>query len=273
MDSKTNKSGADRSERPISLPDLNATVTGPAALVRFDRPDKHNAVRVATLDSLRKVLDELEARRDVRVVILTGAGRSFCSGADMGELAGFSIEEIKRTIWGGWRSLIRRIEEFPKPVIAAINGAAVGGGLEIASVCHLRIASEAARMGLLEITHGHLPGAGGLVHLARLMPRALASYCLLTGDTFDARQALTYGFVSHLVPADELLPAAQRLAEKIASLAPLTVDLTLRALLGGRDAPVDAALALERALCDQLMHQGPKEMYEGLRVFAGEPPR
>ena len=260
----------DHGERLTGLPDLVATVSGPSAVVRFDRPDKHNAVRVATLESLEKALDELEARREVRVVILTGAGRSFCSGPDMGELAGFSIEQIKRTIWGGWRSLIRRIEEFPKPVIAAINGAAVGGGLEIASVCHLRIASDAARMGLPEITHGHLPGAGGLVHLARLLPRALASYCLLTGDTFDARQALTCGFISHLVPAEELVPTAQKLAEKIASLAPLTVDLTLRALLGGRDAPVDAALALERALSDQLMHQGSAEMYEGFRAFTGE---
>lgn len=254
----------------MSLPDVHTAVTGPAAVVRFDRPDKHNAVRVATLESLSKAFDALEARRDVRVVVLTGAGQSFCSGADMSELAGFSIEEIKRTIWGGWRSLIRRIEEFPKPIIAAINGAAVGGGLEIASVCHLRIASEGARMGLPEITHGHLPGAGGLVHLTRLLPRAIASYCLLTGETFDARQALTYGFVSHVVPADDLLSTAQKLAERIASLAPLTVDLTLRALLGGRDAPVDAALALERALSDQLMHQGSQEMYEGFRVFASE---
>lgn len=252
----------------LDLQDIDVQQVGHAALVRFNRPGKRNALRTVTLGSLASAFDALEGRAEVRSVVLTGEGECFCAGADMGELANFSLDEIKRTIWGGWRALIRRIEEFPKPIIAAINGPAVGGGLEIASVCHLRVASESARMGLPEITHGHLPGAGGLVHLARLLPRGLAAYCLLTGDTFDARQALAAGFVSHLVAAAELLPTAYRLADKVAALSPLTVELTLRALLGGRDAPVEAALALERALADLVMYQGPGEMYEGLRAFA-----
>lgn len=252
----------------FDLQDIDVQLLGHTALVRFTRPNKRNALRTVSLASLCQALDALESRPEIRSVVLTGKGECFCAGADMGELANFTLEQIKRTIWGGWRTLIRRIEEFPKPVIAAINGPAVGGGLEIASVCHLRVATESARMGLPEITHGHLPGAGGLVHLARLLPRGLAAYCLLTGDTFDARQALATGFVSHLVPVADLLPTAQRLADKVAALSPLTVELTMRALLGGRDAPVEAALALERALADLVMYQGPAEMYEGFRAFA-----
>lgn len=253
---------------PLELQDIEVLVDEHAAVVRFNRPAKRNALRTVTLDSVCKALDALEHRSEVRSVIFTGAGDCFCAGADMGELADFSFDQVKRTIWGGWRTLVRHIEEYPKPIIAAINGPAVGGGLEIASVCHLRIASESARMGLPEITHGHLPGGGGLVHLPRLLPRALAAYCMLTGDTFDAQRAYTTGFVSHLVPAVQLMPTARRIADQIASLSELTVGLTLRALLGGRDAPVDAALALERALADLMMHQGPTEMYEGFRAFA-----
>lgn len=262
----------DSLDLPCELRDIVVELREHTAVVRFNRPGKRNALRTVTLDSLCKALDALEHESEIRSVILTGAGECFCAGADMGELASFSLDEIKRTIWGGWRTLIRRIEEYPKPVIAAINGPAVGGGLEIASVCHLRIASESARLGLPEITHGHLPGAGGLVHLARLLPRGLAAYCMLTGDTFDARQALATGFVSHLVAAADLLPTAYRIAGQVASLSRLTVELTLRALLGGRDAPVDAALALERALADLLMHQGRTEMYEGFRAFANPSP-
>lgn len=252
----------------FDLQDIDVQLLGHTAVVRLNRPGKRNALRTVSLASLGQAFDALQGAAEIRSIVLTGAGECFCAGADMGELANFSLDEIKRTIWGGWRTLIRRIEEFPKPVIAAINGPAVGGGLEIASVCHLRVASESARMGLPEITHGHLPGAGGLVHLARLLPRGLAAYCLLTGDTFDARQALAAGFVSHLTTAEELLPTAHRVADKVAALSPLTVDLTMRALLGGRDAPVEAALALERALADLVMYQGPAEMYEGFRAFA-----
>lgn len=254
---------------PARLPDLEIELIERGAIVTLNRAEKSNAVRAATIASLIEALGMLEEMDEVRALVLTGAGtQAFSAGADMAEFARFSLDEIRSTMWGGWRSLIRRIDEYPKPVIAAINGYAVGGGLEIASVCHLRIASTTAQLGLPEITHGHLPGAGGLTYLPRLLPRAMAAHCLLTGELFDAQRALAVGFVSHVFEPSELRPAAVRIVQRLGGLVPLALDLTLRALAGGRDGSIDAALALERTLSDQLMQHGEKDMYEGFHAFA-----
>jgi enoyl-CoA hydratase/carnithine racemase len=199
--------------------------------IRLDRPEKRNAIDWATRGALGDAFADFEADSDVRVVVLTGEGTAFCAGVDLSDAPAIGPLEAK--------PLVAPLDDFSKPVLAAINGPAVGGGLELALACDLRIASDTATFALPEVRLGSLPGSGGTQRLSG----AVAAKLLFTGDPIDAQDALRAGIVSDVVPADELLPLAERLAARIAQNAPLSrqaAKLALRAAPGGRE--------LERAL-------------------------
>ena len=207
-------------------------MTAPRILVERDeaivtltlnRADKLNAIDGAMLDTLDQVLSQLEADRDCRAVILTGAGRAFCAGADIKEWTALAPQEFGPT-WGlrGHR-LFDRLAGLSPPVIAAINGIAFGGGLELALCADLRIAAAEARLGLPEVTIAALPGWGGTQRLPRLIGPGRAKHMILTGQPVDAARAEAFGLVTEVVAADALLARARELARQIAANAPLAV--------------------------------------------------
>jgi enoyl-CoA hydratase len=200
----------------------------------LNRPDKLNAIDGAMLDALEEVLNRLEADRDCRAVILTGAGRAFSAGADIKEWTALTPQEFGPG-WGlrGHR-LFDRLAALSPPVIAAINGIAFGGGLELALCADLRIAAEGARLGLPEVTIAALPGWGGTQRLPRLIGPGRAKQMILTGQPIEAARAEAFGLVSEVVPAEALIGRARELGRQIAANAPLAVRAAKRL--------VDAAL-------------------------------
>jgi enoyl-CoA hydratase len=200
----------------------------------LNRPDKLNAIDGAMLDAIEEVLGGLEAERDCRAVILTGAGRAFSAGADIKEWTALTPQEFGPN-WGmrGHR-LFDRLAALSPPVIAAINGIAFGGGLELALCADLRIAAEGARLGLPEVTIAALPGWGGTQRLPRLIGPGRAKQMILTGQPVEAARAEAFGLVSEVVPVEALMSRARELARQIAANAPLAVRAAKRL--------VDAAL-------------------------------
>ncbi len=207
---------------------------GPVATITLNRPERLNAVTGQTMAEIGEALDRLRADREARVAILTGAGRGFCSGGDRKSTAA-RMEQGGLADDGGptGRPFDRAQHLFTtleKPVIAAVNGPAVGGGLDLALWCDIRIASERASFGELYIERGLVPDMGGLYLLPRLIGYAKAAELLLTGDILDAAAAHAIGLVNHVVPHDELLPTAREMALKIAAKPRRGVEATKRAL-------------------------------------------
>jgi enoyl-CoA hydratase/carnithine racemase len=194
----------------------------------LNRPDKLNAIDGAMLDALDQVLGEIERDREVRAVILTGAGRAFSAGADIKEWTALTPLEFARS-WGlRGHGLFDRLAALPPPVIAAINGIAFGGGLELALCADIRIAGDQARLGLPEVTIAALPGWGGTQRLPRLIGPGRAKHMILTGQPIEAARAEAWGLVSEVLAPDALLPRAQELAMQIAANAPISVQASKR---------------------------------------------
>jgi enoyl-CoA hydratase len=237
----------------------------PLAQVTLDRPKVLNALNAATFAELDAAFAELAADPAVRVVLVTGAGtRAFAAGADIREVAeatGENGSELART---GQR-VFRRIETLGKPVIACIQGFALGGGCELALACTLRLAADTARLGQPEAKLGLLPGYGGSQRLPRLVGRGAALKLLLTGAIIDAAEALRIGLVDEVVPVAELMTRADALAHEMAANAPLAVAETLRAVDEGLDLKLDAALAMEADAFGRLC--GTADKAEGTRAF------
>ncbi|MCC6889253.1 MAG: enoyl-CoA hydratase/isomerase family protein [Hyphomicrobiales bacterium] len=222
---------------------------GGVACVTLNRPDKRNAIDDATRDALAVVFAELDADAAVRVAILTGAGSAFCAGVDLatpGNVAAQSAA-IATPIVTRPR-LSAPLESFSKPVIAALNGVAVGGGLELALACDIRIAAIGARFGLPEVRIGSLPGSGGTQRLAGAVGRSLAAQMLFTGEMITAEQALAAGLVSEVLAAEALMERAYALARTIAANAPLSLIAIKKAFRAATDQPLAAGFELERAL-------------------------
>tara|TARA_Y100001936_G_C16051157_1_gene657886 strand:- start:231 stop:1013 length:783 start_codon:yes stop_codon:yes gene_type:complete len=202
---------------------INWEEIGHVAVVTLNRPEALNAMNRAIRDELIDATFRVKNDDNLRVMVLTGTGRAFCAGADLKERAKGDSDQSS-----GPASVINSSPSFTtldigKPIIAAINGYALGGGLEMSLACDLRIASKNATFGLPEIVRGFFPGGGGPLKLPRLIPRAMAMEMLLTGDPIDADTALQWGLISRVVEPDELLPTAMQLANRIASHAPLAV--------------------------------------------------
>jgi enoyl-CoA hydratase len=223
---------------------------GSILTLTLNRPDKLNAIDGAMLEALGAALGEIERDREIRAVILTGAGRAFSAGADIKEWTALTPLEFGRS-WGlRGHALFDRLAALPPPVIAAINGIAFGGGLELALCADIRIASTEARFGLPEVTIAALPGWGGTQRLPRLIGPGRAKHMILTGQPIDAAQAEAWGLVSEIVAGDALLARARELAAQIAANAPLAVQASKRLIDAAL--PVTPAATLEShagALC------------------------
>lgn len=240
---------------------------GALALVSVCRPDKLNALDDLTVIELTRALHELRDRSEVRCVILTGGEAkkpAFVAGADIAVLA------EQDTLEAQWRARLGQamcdaIENLSKPVIAAINGFALGGGLEIALACHIRLASTEARLGLPEVTLGIIPGFGGTQRLPRAIGLGPALEMITTGRMVGAQEALSLGLVNHVYPPDELMAQARKLAGKIASNGPIAVRYALESVLRGRSMAMEEALRFEANLFG--MVSATEDMREGLKAF------
>lgn len=217
------------------------------AIVTINRPDKLNALNQKTIEELHQAFASLTGRDETRALVITGAGeKAFVAGADISEIRDQDPLQAREFSQRG-QQLMRRIETTDKPVIAAINGFALGGGLELALACHFRYASENARLGLPEIKLGIIPGFGGTQRLSRLVGRSRALEMMLTGEPIDAQSAERYGLVQGVMPAGQVLDHAIGIAEGLSKAAPHAVRAILEATDRGLDMPLDQALDFETA--------------------------
>tara|TARA_B100000401_G_scaffold234058_1_gene158585 strand:+ start:2071 stop:2847 length:777 start_codon:yes stop_codon:yes gene_type:complete len=206
------------------------------AVVTINRPENLNALNSQTISELNNCFLDLESNPNVRAVVLTGAGnKAFVAGADIKEFADFSEEEGKALAQEGQEKLFNTIEQLNTPVIAAINGFALGGGLELAMACHMRLASNSAKMGLPEVTLGLIPGYGGTQRLAQLVGRGRAMEMILSANFIDGKQAYVFGLVNNVVSEQMLLMEALKLAIKISKNSPIAVKSAIKAMNAGFD--------------------------------------
>jgi enoyl-CoA hydratase/carnithine racemase len=235
---------------------------GHVAVVTFDRPERRNALDVAAREALEAAFADLEADLAVRCVVLTGSGSAFCAGTD---LSGGDAPPHLRS-----RALVAPVADFTRPVVAAVNGPAAGGGFEFALAADLRIAAPTAKFLLPELRLGSLPGSGGTQRIFSALPSAIAAQVLYTGEPLTAEDALRYGLVSQVVEAPALLPRALELAARIAEAAPLSLRAAKRA---ARFATENLeGLALERTLWAELAETSDRA--EGRAAFREKrPPR
>ncbi len=249
----------------MSDPTIRVELRPPLAVVTLDRPKSLNALNAVLLTELDAAVTALAANAEVRVILLTGAGgRAFAAGADISEIAAVPDSGGEAFAQRG-QAIFRRIETCGKPVIACIQGFALGGGCELAMACSLRIAAEDAKLGQPEVKLGLIAGYGGTQRLPRLVGRGAALKMLLTGAIMNAQEALRIGLVDEVVPAAELMQRAEALANEIAAQAPLAVATTLCAVDEGLDLPLPQALAQEAALFGSLCATADKA--EGTRAF------
>jgi enoyl-CoA hydratase len=235
------------------------------ARVTINRPDKLNALNATVISELGDAVTRIETDAAVRGVILTGSGqKAFVAGADIAELAGQGPMDGKARSMAG-QLVFRRLERCGKPVIAAVNGFALGGGCELAMACHIRIAAENARFGQPEVKLGISPGYGGTARLPRLVGKGRALELLLGGGMIDAAEAYRIGLVNRVVPADRLLPEAETLLGTILENGPLAIRACLEAVDAGLDATLDQALLLEANHFGLL--SATEDMREGTQAF------
>lgn len=249
----------------MAYENLLVEISGTVATLTLNRPKALNVLNSALLAELDAALDALGADDAIRAVVVTGAGgKAFAAGADIRELATLTALEGQTLAVHGQR-IFSKMESLGKPVIAAVNGFALGGGCELAMAATLRVASEAARFGQPEVKLGLIPGYGGTQRLPRLVGRGAALKLLLTGETITAAEALRIGLVNEVVPVPDLMPRAHALAGAIASMAPVAVKQCLAAVNAGADMPLDTALTYETALFGSCC--GTADKGEGTRAF------
>jgi enoyl-CoA hydratase len=240
---------------------------GRVAIVVMDRPEARNAMNLEMTDQLDATYDQLAEDDETWAVVLTGAGdRAFCAGQDLSEV-GMALQRaqsgVQRRPSGGFGGITRR--EFPKPLIAAVNGFALGGGFEICLACDLVVAEEHASFGLPEVKRGMFAGGGGLVRLARRVPMTLALEVAMTGQPLSAQRAYELGLVNRVVPSGQAVHAAVELAEVICQAAPLSVRLTKRVIRRGVAQGEEELFALQAELGVELRRS--EDYREGPRAF------
>lgn len=235
------------------------------AFVTINRPDKLNALNHDTLLELKSCFEEIAGNDEIDVAVLTGAGeKAFVAGADISELNKLNESAgTKFALFG--QEIFTRIEKLNKPVIAAINGFALGGGCELALACHIRIASDKAKFGQPEVNLGIIPGYGGTQRLARLVNTGLAAELILTGDLIGAEEALRIGLVNKVYPADQLISKTVELAEKISSKGQIAVGLSLQAIVGTNEFSEAEGLKLEAELFGKCC--ATEDFKEGISAF------
>jgi enoyl-CoA hydratase len=236
--------------------------------ITINRPDQLNALNRATIAELDQALNEAEADKNVRVLIITGSGpKAFVAGADIKEFAHFSVEEGKMLSAEGHKQLFDHVERLEKPVIAAMNGFALGGGLELAMSCHFRVASDNARMGLPETSLGVIPGYGGTQRLARLVGKGKAMEMIFTAGMIKADEALQWGLVNHVVPQDQLMAKCNELATAIMKNSPTALAAAIRAVNAGYEPGADG---MQREIEEFGKCFGTADFEEGTSAFLGK---
>lgn len=235
------------------------------AVITISRPDVYNALNFNTLVELRKCVEEIHHDKSCRVVIITGAGeKAFCSGADLKERATLTEQEVRKFIFT-IRETFTSIEKLPMPVIAAINGLALGGGTELALACDLRIASETAVMGLTETSLAIIPGAGGTQRLTRLVGPGRAKELIFLAKRINATEAFDYGMLNKVVPAEQLMSTAVEWANEIKSKGPIAITQAKFAINMGSEVDLATALAMESKAYEVCIPT--KDRMEGLTAF------
>jgi enoyl-CoA hydratase len=242
----------------------------PLALILIDREPADNILNISTINELKSAFGQAQQDNSVRAAIITGSGaRSFCAGLDLSELTRLDPPAAKHYAEQG-QALLNQIEQLGKPVIAAINGLALGAGLELALACSLRIAADHAKLGEPAAKMGLMPGFGGAQRLARLIGRGRAMELLLTADAVDAEEAYRLGLVNRVIAGQELFSRARDLAQKISNNAPLAIKYSLEALINGSEMPLDDGLFLEATLFGLCC--ATEDMREGTRAFLAKRP-
>jgi len=250
---------------PMELKNVIYEKSEGIAIITINRPDALNALNAETIDEILQCLDDIAKDDNVRAVILTGAGpKAFCAGADIKAMKGMTALDARKLSQMGYK-LCKAIENLEKPVIAAINGYALGGGLEVAMACDLRIASEKARMGQTEINIGLIPGWGGTQRLPRLVGKTLAKEMVFTGKMIDAQTAYQRGLVNKVVPPEQLMDAAKEMAKELASKAPVALKLSKMLINYGLETDLDTALVLEREAFGVVAST--EDLQEGVSAF------
>lgn len=240
---------------------------GPVGVLRFNRPKQLNALNLEVMKAVVAALDDFEADELVRAVVLSGDERAFAAGADIHDMADSSVvEQVKRNQFARWE----RIRRFPKPLVAAVSGFALGGGCELMMMCDLIIASETARFGQPEINVGVIPGAGGTQRLTRAVGKATAMDVILAGRMLTAKEALAAGLVSRVVPAEHFFTEALRIARQIAEKAPLAVRMAKEAVLKAHETSLTEGLEYERKLFYLLF--ATEDQKEGMKAFIEKRP-
>lgn len=240
---------------------------GPVARLILNRPKAMNALNLEVLSHLEELLPELAANAAVRVVVITGAGQAFCAGADLKEvLAGSSLPAGERDFLDRASAVFNTLREFPKPVIAALNGVTMAGGLELAMCADIVVAAESAQIGDAHANFGVYPGAGGAAVLPRLVPANVARYLLFTGKTLSASDMRQYGFVNEVHPDTELAEAADKLARIIASKSPIALQRMKAVASHSADKSRADALLHEQVMLRE--HLRSWDLQEGLQAFA-----
>lgn len=199
--------------------------------ITVNRPSKLNALNKKTIGELHEAFKDARSDEEVKVVIITGSGeKAFVAGADISEFSDYSVEEGKELAAQGQNTLFDYVANFPKPVIAAVNGFALGGGLELAMAAHFRVASENAKMGLPEVSLGVIPGYGGTQRLPQLVGKGRAMEMIMTAKMIDANQALQYNLVNHVTSLEDLLEFTEEIAEKIMSNSMVAIRSAIRSI-------------------------------------------
>jgi enoyl-CoA hydratase len=231
----------------------------------INRPDKLNALNHETINELHQAFLSFQEDNEVKVILLTGSGeKAFVAGADIKELSELDLSSGKKYVLEGQR-LMNLIENFNKPVIAVINGYALGGGTEIALACHMRIASDNARMGQPEVKLGLIPGFGGTQRLPRLVGKGTAMEMILSGKNIDAKEAYRIGLVNQVVTPEELKPTCKKLAQIIAANGPKAVKYGIQAINKGLEKPLNEGLLLEAELFGETC--ATEDSKEGTQAF------
>jgi len=244
---------------------ISLSVDDSIATITINRPDKLNALNDATIAELGDAIEDVGRRDDVGGVIVTGAGtKAFVAGADIAELSTQGPLDGRRRAQRG-QQIFSRFERSRKPVIAAVNGYALGGGCELALACHIRIAADTARFGLPEVKLGIAPGYGGTQRLPRLVGKGRALELILTGGMIDASEAYRIGLVNQVVPASELVEAARAMLQQILAHGPIAIGLAIEAVNRGLDTSVDEGLVLEANHFGLLASTD--DMREGMSAF------
>lgn len=233
--------------------------------ITLNRPEAANALSIQLLKEMSETLNHIKQNEAIRVVVITGAGdKAFCAGADLKERNGMTLSQVKHVV-SLIGTTIRQVEELPQPVIAAINGVAFGGGLELALACDIRIASEQAKMGLTETALGIIPGAGGTQRLPRLIGIGRAKELIYTARRLSAAEAKTYGIAEHVVLHEQLFEKAQQYALEMAKNAPISLRQAKIAINRGMEVDLASGLKIEELAYNGLLHT--EDRLEGLLAF------